>query len=71
MANKAAADSYSAAVALAEPSAAFVSFQRQQASLPPDKNVDSAVSPLLPAGQFSGKYAQNAAKIAFCAYSAS
>jgi hypothetical protein len=54
----AAADRYCTAVALAEKSSALVSFQRHQPSIPPHKNVDSAVSPLLPACHFSGNFAQ-------------
>ncbi len=62
-ANTAAAHPYCTAVALTEHFAAFVSFQRQQASLPPMQNVNSATSPLLAAMQFSGNnanYATNA-----------
>jgi len=58
------------AVAAAERVAAFVSFQWQQANLPPTQNVNSAVSQLCPAGQFSGsnaKCAKNAATTAIVA----
>jgi len=48
------------AVASAGPFAAFLSFQRRAPYLPPTQNVNSAPSPLLPARQFSGKYAINA-----------
>ena len=66
----AAADTYCTAVATAEPFAANAPFQRSQASLPPTQNVNSAASPVIPAGQFSGsnaKYAKNAATIAISA----
>ena len=53
----AAADSNCGAVALSEQSAGIVSFQRQQAGLPPLKNVDLAVTSLLPAVSFSGEFA--------------
>jgi len=43
-----------ARVALAESSAALVSFQRHQPGFPPHKMADSAVSPVLPARHFSG-----------------
>ena len=66
-ANTAAADSYCTAVALTELPAAFVSFQRHQASFPPTQNVNSAASPLLAAVQFSGKFAQSAKNAAICA----
>ena len=59
-ATMAVAHPYGTAVALREHSAAFVSFQWQPASLPPHKNADSAVAPLLAALQFSGKYANSA-----------
>ena len=45
------------AVALAERSAEVVSFRWHQPSLPPHKNVHSAVSPLIAAVQFSGNIA--------------
>jgi hypothetical protein len=49
------------AAAVTEPAAEAVSFQRQQPSLPPHKNVNSAArSPDL-ARHFGGKYAINAA----------
>ncbi len=54
---KAAAVTNCGAVALAEQSAALVSFQRLEPSLPPTQNVNSAVSPVLPAMQFSGNSA--------------
>ena len=50
----AAAHPFGTAVALTEPSAAIVAFQRQPPSQPPAKNVNSAASPLLAAVQFSG-----------------
>ncbi|MEP6986465.1 MAG: hypothetical protein ABI970_12750 [Chloroflexota bacterium] len=53
----AAADPNGTAVALAEQSAGFVSFQRQQPSLPPTQNVTSALRSLTSAVQFGGKYA--------------
>jgi hypothetical protein len=56
-ANTAATCTNCTAVASAEPPAAFVSFQRQPPSIPPTQNVDLAVSPLLPAVQFSGSIA--------------
>ncbi len=62
-ANAAAAHPYCTAVALTGLSAEVVSFQRQQASLPPTQNVNSAVPPLLAAVQFGGNsavYAANA-----------
>jgi hypothetical protein len=52
------------AVALAERSAAFVSFQRQQASLPPTQNANLAPCSLSSAGHFSGNYAIYAANAA-------
>ncbi len=48
------------AAALTEQSAAFVSFQRQQPSLPPTQNVNSAPCSLTSAGQFGGNNAINA-----------
>ena len=45
------------AVVTRERGAAFVSFQRQQASLPPTQNVNSAPFSLAPARHFSGNYA--------------
>jgi hypothetical protein len=51
------------AVALTGLPAAFVSFQQQQASQPPDKNVDSAGFSLLSAVQFSGNNAILAANV--------
>jgi len=45
------------AVASAEPSAAFVSFQRSYVSLPPTQNVNSAPRSLTPACHFSGNNA--------------
>jgi hypothetical protein len=42
------------AVALTEPSAAFVSFQRHQPSQSPHKNVDSAVGSRVPTCHFGG-----------------
>ena len=59
----AAAMAYGTAVALAEPSAAFVSFQRSPPKLPPTQNVNSAAGSLTSACHFSGKcaiYAANA-----------
>jgi len=44
-------------VALSEETAAFVSFQWQQASLPPAQNDHSAASPLRLATHFSGNIA--------------
>ena len=58
------------AVALAERCAGFVALQWQQASLPLPQNDDSAASPLLPAGQFSGNNANNAANAVTTATSA-
>jgi len=46
------------AVAIAEPSAVKVSFQRHEPSIPPTQNVNSVASGELPAGQFSGFIAQ-------------
>ena len=66
-ANKAAAEIYCTAVVLAELPAAFVSFQWHQPTFPPTQNVDSAVSPVPAARQFSGNYAQIAAFFAICA----
>ncbi len=66
-ANKAAADTSESAVALREHSAAFVSFQRHQPVFPPTQNVDSAVSPVSAAVQFSGSIAQTAKNVANCA----
>jgi hypothetical protein len=63
-ATMAAADPNCTAVALTEFPAEVVSFRWHQPSLPPHKNVNSAVAPLFAAGQFSGKYANYAA---FCA----
>ena len=66
-ANTAATDTNCTAVALTGLPAAFVSFQQQQASLPPTRNVNSVVSPLLAALQFSGSSAicaANSAQIA-------
>ncbi len=57
-ANAAATCTNCTAVALTGHPAAFVSFQQQQASHPPCKNVNSAASPLCPAVQFSGNIAQ-------------
>ena len=57
-ANSAAADTYCTAVALAEPSAALVTFRWQQPSFPPHKNVNSAPRSLTSAAQFSGNNAQ-------------
>jgi len=48
-------------VALRERFAAFVSFQWHQPSFPPTQNDGSAVYPVLPAVQFSGNIAINAA----------
>jgi len=56
----AAADTSGTAVALAEQSAAKVSFQRPAPSFPPAQNDDSAISPVPAAAQFSGNIAQNA-----------
>ena len=56
-ATMAAADTNCTAVALAEFPAEVVSFQWQQPSLPPTQNVNSAASPVFPAGQFSGNNA--------------
>ena len=55
------------AAALTEHLAAFVSFQWKQASFPPTLNVNSAVSPALPAVQFGGSIAINAATAAITA----
>ncbi|MBA3870700.1 MAG: hypothetical protein H0X30_16290 [Anaerolineae bacterium] len=66
-ANLAAAHANCTAVALTEPSAAFVSFQRRQPSLSPTQNVDSAPRSLASAMQFGGNdavYAVNAVTIA-------
>ena len=56
-ANMAAAVAYCTAVALTELPAAFVSFQRSYASLPPTQNVNSAPRPLTSASHFGGNYA--------------
>ncbi len=53
----AAAYPYHTAVAIRGRFAAFVSFQWQSASHPPDKKADSAVLRELPACYFSGNYA--------------
>ena len=53
----AAAHPYCTAVALTEPPAAIVSFQRHPPSFPPSQNVNSVASPLLAAVQFSGNSA--------------
>jgi hypothetical protein len=45
------------AVATAERFAAFVSFQRMQASRSRPQNANSAASPVSPAVQFSGNFA--------------
>ena len=66
----AAADPNCTAVALREHSAAFVSFQRQQVKFPPAQNVDTAVSPVLAAMQFSGNIAQIATNVVTVASSA-
>ena len=60
-ANAAATCTNCIAVALTGLPAPFVSFQQQQASLPPTENVDSAVFSLLAAVQFSGNDAIDAA----------
>ena len=57
----AAADTNCTAVVSAEQSAAFLQFQRHYASVPPDKNVNSADDSLTSAVQFSGNIATNAA----------
>ena len=57
MAMMAAADPNGTAVASAERSAAFVSFQRLAPSLPPTQNVNSAALSLASAMQFGGKIA--------------
>jgi len=44
-------------VAIAERTAEVVSFHRHQPSNPPTQNVNSAVSPLIAAVQFSGNIA--------------
>ena len=62
---KAAVHLYCTAVASAEPSAESVSFQWHQPSFPPTQNVDSAVSPVPAAGQFSGSIAQTAKILQF------
>ena len=49
IANMAAADTYCTAAVKGACFAAWVSFQWQPAIFPPDKNVNSAASPLLPA----------------------
>ena len=56
-ATSAAANLYGTAVVLTEPPAAFLSFQQHPPSLPPSQNRHSALSPLLPAMQFSGNNA--------------
>jgi len=58
IANKAAADTNDTAAASRGRFAAFVSFRWQKPGPPPAQNVNSAVSPLLAAGHFSGKYAK-------------
>ena len=58
-----AADINCTAVAMTEHLAAFVSFQWKQASFPPTLNVNSAVPPLVAAGQFSGNVAIFAAYV--------
>jgi hypothetical protein len=58
------------AVAAREPTAGFVSFQRQHAIFPPTKNVNSAVSPLPVAVQFSGNNATTATFTTFGAIEA-
>ncbi len=55
------------AVAFREQSAAFVPFQRLAPGFPPTQNINSAVSPLPAAGQFSGSIAQTAKNVADCA----
>jgi hypothetical protein len=47
-----------AVAAIREPSAANAPIQRHPPNQPPDKIVNSAVSPVLPASHFSGKYAK-------------
>jgi hypothetical protein len=56
-ANMAAADPNCTAAAVAERSAAFVSFRWHQPSLPPTQNVNSAPRSLISAVQFSGNIA--------------
>jgi len=58
------------AVVTRERGAAFVSFQRQQASLPPTQNVNSAPFSLAPARHFSGNYAKCALNAVTTAISA-
>jgi len=60
IATTAAADTNCTAVALTEHSAAFASFQRIFAGLPPAQNVISALLTGLLARQISGNYAINA-----------
>jgi hypothetical protein len=60
-ATMAAADTNDTAVALTEPSAAFVSFQRHQPGIPLTQNVNSAPRSLTAACQFSGSIAISAA----------
>ena len=69
-ATKAAADRNCTAVASAEPSAAKVSFQRIALSHPLTENVNSAVSLVPTARQFSGRNAKFAAFAEFAAFSA-
>jgi hypothetical protein len=61
IANLAAADTNGTAVALRERFAEFVPFQRHLATRPPTQNVNSAVSPVLAAVQFSGNIANDGA----------
>ncbi len=59
----AATDTNCTAAVTAEHCTAFVSFQWQQANHTPVKNVISVASPVLPAGQFSGDYANYAKNV--------